>query len=30
LNGLPTVYGLSKGVRAISDPGVVILRLTAE
>ena len=30
LNGLPTVYGQSKGTRVVSDPGVVILRLTAE
>ena len=30
LNGLPTVYGQSKGVRAVGDPGVVVLRLTAE
>ena len=30
LNGLPTVYGQSQGVRAPGNPGVVILRLTAE
>jgi hypothetical protein len=30
LNGLPTVYGQSKGSRVASDSGVVILRLTAE
>jgi hypothetical protein len=30
LNGLPTVYGQSKGTRVIGDPGVVVLRLTAE
>jgi hypothetical protein len=30
LNGLPTVYGQSKGARAVGDPGVVIVRLTAE
>jgi hypothetical protein len=30
VNGLPTIYGNSKGVRAVGDPGVVILRLTAE
>lgn len=30
LNGLPTVYGKSKSSRTASDPGVVILRLTAE
>lgn len=30
LNGLPTVYGQSKGNRAPGDPGVVVLRLTAE
>jgi hypothetical protein len=30
LNGLPTVYGQSKGSRAVGDPGTVILRLTAE
>jgi hypothetical protein len=30
LNGLPTVYGQSKGERLVSDPGIVILRLTAE
>jgi len=30
LNGLPTVYGQSKGSRVVGDPGAVILRLTAE
>lgn len=30
LNGLPTVFGQSKGARAIGDPGTVIIRLTAE
>jgi hypothetical protein len=30
LNGLPTVYGQSKGERLPGDPGAVILRLTAE
>jgi hypothetical protein len=30
LNGLPTVYGQSKGERIVGDPGVVIIRLTAE
>lgn len=30
LNGLPAIYGQSKGERLVSDPGVVILRLTAE
>jgi len=30
LNGLPTVYGQSKGDRIVGDPGVVIIRLTAE
>jgi hypothetical protein len=30
LNGLPTVYGQSKGERVQGDPGVVIIRLTAE
>lgn len=30
LNGLPTVYGSSKGTRVASDRGVVIIRLTAE
>jgi hypothetical protein len=29
LNGLPTVFGQSKG-NAVGDPGVVVLRLTAE
>jgi Glycine-rich domain len=28
LNGQPTVYGSSQGARVVSDPGVVILRLT--
>lgn len=28
--GLPTVYGSSKGTRTPSDPGIVIIRLTAE
>jgi hypothetical protein len=30
LNGLPTIYGQSKGERLVGDPGTVILRLTAE
>jgi hypothetical protein len=30
LNGLPTVYGQSQGVRAPGSPGVVVIRLTAE
>jgi hypothetical protein len=30
LNGLPTIFGQSKGNRSNGDPGVVILRLTAE
>lgn len=30
LNGLPTVYGQSQGIRAVGLPGVVIIRLTAE
>lgn len=30
VNGLPTVYGQSADERVISDPGVVIIRLTAE
>jgi Glycine-rich domain len=30
LNGLPTVYGQSKGDRTPGSPGVVIVRLTAE
>lgn len=30
LNGLPTVYGQSKGARLVGDPGTVIIRLTAE
>lgn len=30
LNGLPTLYGRSKSARAVGDPGVVIIRLTAE
>lgn len=30
LNGLPTIYGQSEGVRTPSDPGIVIIRLTAE
>lgn len=29
LNGIPTIYGSSKGTRTVSDPGVVIIRLTA-
>jgi hypothetical protein len=29
LNGQPTVYGSSAGKRVPSDPGIVILRLTA-
>lgn len=30
LNGLPYIYGQSKGERLVGDPGTVILRLTAE
>jgi hypothetical protein len=30
LNGLPTVYGQSKTARLPGDPGIVIVRLTAE
>jgi hypothetical protein len=30
VNGLPLRYGNSKGTRAVGDPGVVILRLTAQ
>jgi hypothetical protein len=30
LNGLPYVFGQSKGERLVGDPGAVILRLTAE
>jgi Glycine-rich domain len=30
VNGLPTVYGQSKGERVASDPGTVILRLIAK
>jgi hypothetical protein len=30
LNGLPTIYGQSKGERLAGDPGTVIIRLTAE
>lgn len=30
LNGLPTIYGQSKGSRAVGVPGVVIIRLSAE
>jgi Glycine-rich domain len=30
LNGLPTIFGQSKGERLAGDPGTVILRLTAE
>jgi hypothetical protein len=30
LNGLPTIFGQSRGERLIGDPGIVILRLTAE
>jgi hypothetical protein len=30
LNGLPTVYGRSKSSRIVGDPGIVIIRLTAE
>lgn len=30
LNGLPTIFGQSKGERLVGDPGTVILRLTAE
>lgn len=30
VNGLPTVYGQSKGERVVSDPGTVIIRLTVE
>jgi hypothetical protein len=30
VNGLPTVYGQSKGARLPGDPGFVVIRLTAE
>jgi hypothetical protein len=30
LNGLPIIYGQSKGDRLVGDPGTVIIRLTAE
>lgn len=30
LNGLPNVYGSSKNERVVSDPGIVILRLSVE
>lgn len=30
LNGIPTVFGQSKGERVVSSPGIVVLRLTAE
>ena len=30
LNGLPTIFGQSKGERLVSDSGTVILKLTAE
>ena len=30
LNGLPTIFGQSKGERLTGDPGIVIIRLTAE
>jgi hypothetical protein len=30
LNGLPTLYGRSKSQRLVGDPGIVIIRLTAE
>lgn len=30
VNGLPIVYGQSKGTRVASDPGTVVVRLTAE
>lgn len=30
LNGLPTIFGQSKGSRIVGDPGIVIVRLTAE
>lgn len=30
LTGLPYVYGSSKGTRAAGDPGIVIIRLTAQ
>jgi hypothetical protein len=30
LNGLPTVFGQSAGSLVAGDPGVVVLRLTAE
>jgi hypothetical protein len=30
VNGLPTIYGQSKGERLVGDPGTVIIRLTAE
>lgn len=30
LNGLPTIFGQSKGERLAGDPGIVVIRLTAE
>jgi Glycine-rich domain len=30
LNGVPTIYGQSKGERLIGDPGIVVIRLTTE
>lgn len=30
LNGIPTLYGQSKGTRLVGAPGVVVVRLTAE
>lgn len=30
VNGLPTIYGQSKGTRVAGDPGIVVIRLTAE
>lgn len=30
LNGLPTIYGQSKGARVVGDPGFVVVRLTSE
>jgi hypothetical protein len=30
VNGLPTLFGQSKGARIVGDPGVVFIRLTAE
>lgn len=30
VNGIPTVYGSSKGSRVVSDPGIVVIRVTSE